>query len=1019
MHYLKQKNVKIPAIFLLAFFLFTSFCYAATWTVDTQGTFDEGAYNNTEYDTDSVKLKEWSDTEKELPHNGITDQWGIDMSGNILLMHMNEDAGVIIDNSGNGNDGTYNAALYSQSGKLNTAIGFDGDNDSINVGNDPSLDLDANLTISTWLKPTAYVNDGVILGKPHTSEANPYVTYTIGYSGDGKNYGLALGDGTTQRGCYTNSDAVTLNEWTHLTATFNGTQMNLYINGELNKSCPFGYFEINQNAADVLVGDYPYFGNTYDYSGDIDELAIFNRTLSDNEIETIYNRQAKKYGGNNPGDYVSKILDSQGNSKWENFSWTTELPYGQELPDNQATEAGGFIRGIDMTGNLGLWHFNESSGSIIDSSGNGNDGTVNGGVNYGADGKLGTALGFNGTDGYVNVPDHSSLNPTDEITLLAWVKWDIDPALGSSYASIINKNVDNQYRLHHDISNTNFEFAIRTDPNGGRWVDSTTVPQKDKWYFVVGTYDGSFLKIYVDGVLENTNSHAGALLTSASDLNIGRRTSNDRFFNGVIDEAAIFDRALTAQEIEDIYKRGALKLGLNVRSCDDPSCSGESWTDLGDNLVSPQNLSIADNEFFQYKFDFETDDSYFTPQLYDSVVGYNSSPDMPTNITPGDLANNIELTPDLIASAFSDSESDNHIDTDWRVDDNSDFSSPVWVRMAGTGENQTKINDTNGTFTNELAGKTELDYNTTYYWQVRYKDDGSNNWSVWSGDTSFTTLNTYTLAYTAGPNGSITGVSPQNVNYGSDGTAITAVPNSGYYFVDWSDGAVSNPRTDLSVTGDISVTANFAANPLPPTPVAGGRRSIDETQEVQEEEEEDQSTFADIDEHWAQSLIDDIYELGYIEGYEDNTFRPDQYILRSEVAKIVAMWLEENIDTYICSDDIYVDVSCENWYGKYIDYLTEKGILQGYGEGIFEPGRHITRAEALKIMLFAKALQDTSIDEVENPFGDVAFEDWHYNIVMIGYKLSFIEGYEDGTFGPKKAVTRAEFAKIFMEIYLW
>ena len=70
--------------------------------------------------------------------------------------------------------------------------------------------------------------------------------------------------------------------------------------------------------------------------------------------------------------------------------------------------------------------------------------------------------------------------------------------------------------------------------------------------------------------------------------------------------------------------------------------------------------------------------------------------------------------------------------------------------------------------------------------------------------------NVYTLAYTAGPNGSITGASPQTVNHGANGATVTAVPETHYHFVDWSDGSTQNPRTDTGVTGDITVTANFA-----------------------------------------------------------------------------------------------------------------------------------------------------------------------------------------------------------------
>src|SRR5439155_1270921 len=87
-------------------------------------------------------------------------------------------------------------------------------------------------------------------------------------------------------------------------------------------------------------------------------------------------------------------------------------------------------------------------------------------------------------------------------------------------------------------------------------------------------------------------------------------------------------------------------------------------------------------------------------------------------------------------------------------------------------------------------------------------------------------INTYTLTYTAGANGSITGTSPQTVNHGANGTAVTAVPSTGYHFVDWSDASTANPRTDTNVTANISVTANFAINTYTVTPSAGANGSI-------------------------------------------------------------------------------------------------------------------------------------------------------------------------------------------------
>src|SRR5690606_8806250 len=70
-------------------------------------------------------------------------------------------------------------------------------------------------------------------------------------------------------------------------------------------------------------------------------------------------------------------------------------------------------------------------------------------------------------------------------------------------------------------------------------------------------------------------------------------------------------------------------------------------------------------------------------------------------------------------------------------------------------------------------------------------------------------IQTYTLSYSAGAGGSISGTTPQVVAHGADGTPVTAVPDAGYSFVQWSDGSTANPRTDTDVTADLSVQAQF------------------------------------------------------------------------------------------------------------------------------------------------------------------------------------------------------------------
>jgi hypothetical protein len=71
-------------------------------------------------------------------------------------------------------------------------------------------------------------------------------------------------------------------------------------------------------------------------------------------------------------------------------------------------------------------------------------------------------------------------------------------------------------------------------------------------------------------------------------------------------------------------------------------------------------------------------------------------------------------------------------------------------------------------------------------------------------------INSYTLTYTAGANGTISGETPQSVDYNASGNEVTAVADAGYHFVNWSDNSTTNPRTDTNVTADASITANFA-----------------------------------------------------------------------------------------------------------------------------------------------------------------------------------------------------------------
>jgi len=124
-------------------------------------------------------------------------------------------------------------------------------------------------------------------------------------------------------------------------------------------------------------------------------------------------------------------------------------------------------------------------------------------------------------------------------------------------------------------------------------------------------------------------------------------------------------------------------------------------------------------------------------------------------------------------------------------------TSPQTVLSGGSGTAVTAVAATGRHFVNWSDGVTTA---------TRTDSNVTANKTV----TANFALNTYTLTYTAGAGGSISGTNPQTVNHGTSGAAVTAVANAGFYFVDWSDGRTTATRTDLNVTANKSVTANFA-----------------------------------------------------------------------------------------------------------------------------------------------------------------------------------------------------------------
>ncbi len=213
-------------------------------------------------------------------------------------------------------------------------------------------------------------------------------------------------------------------------------------------------------------------------------------------------------------------------------------------------------------GFVGGWKLDEAGGQVAyDESGNGNDGRI-----YGAnwvDGKLGGALVFDGKDDYVEVM-HSPTLYFASITVMAWVKIIEFPGYYGGVSMIVAKGTNDrqnghfglhQYYQGHSPSNPAiFHFYLREN---NRWytVDGTTHIVLGEWYHVAGTYDGSALKIYVNGVLEDEEIINVTRTHNIGNLQIGalRMPSFEYWTDGIIDEVEIYNRALTAQEAMEDY----------------------------------------------------------------------------------------------------------------------------------------------------------------------------------------------------------------------------------------------------------------------------------------------------------------------------------------------------------------------------------------------------------------------------------------------------------------------------------
>ena len=246
----------------------------------------------------------------------------------------------------------------------------------------------------------------------------------------------------------------------------------------------------------------------------------------------------------------------------------------------------GYAR-IDPNSVVSIWLLNENIASedniATDSSGNGHDGTIKGDPEW-DEGKFGDALKFNGAGAFVDCGTSESLN-LGVFSVAFWAKfpttqgWNHMVSKGSHVAGGTPGSVN--WGVMMRSGEARFLFEIFEDV---KWtgISSPEVPL-DEWQHLVASYDGDKMEFFLNGISLGTSAGVNVKLDETRSFRIGgiatAGATPGNFFNGSIDEVALFDEVLTLEDIEDIMNDG-IEETLNLLSVSPAGASVTTWAEI-------------------------------------------------------------------------------------------------------------------------------------------------------------------------------------------------------------------------------------------------------------------------------------------------------------------------------------------------------------------------------------------------------------------------------------------------------
>jgi hypothetical protein len=502
-----------------------------------------------------------------LPTDGLVGWWPFNGNAN--------------DESGNGNDGAVNGATLIQDrlGLSNSAYDFDG-NDYIELPNSIGIENQGQFTISTWINIATTQTTGRFF--------NQWLT---GPGGSGENLGVQLlittsGEvgiiqlGGSPNGFFLNTNA-TSNQWYHIALVFDGNQNSSsrwksYLNGSFvseggNSQTPNIIGLSTPRLTTIGAASGFVNGPVYEYFiGKLDDIAIYNRALSPEEITALYTGE----------------------------------------PVNPPTACNPLPANL-QNGLVGYWPF---CGNANDESGNGNDGTVNGAtLTEDRFGVANAAYSFDGASNFIDIPLNESWRGS-AVTVSAWIKKNQD--FQNQSLIIGQSNGRPQLVCNSDFTPglDNAAFGFRRNSDGFNAITTNSNISNEEWVNIVGTYTSEDLSIYINGILNNTIIHNdGFDNCSQTPLQVGAFNTfgscNDAIgitqaFYGLIDDIGIWNRALTPEEVQQLYTLNACTFTIydttNVTIYDTVSVSVSTTDTLIINTLITAVEPAQENTFLVY-----------------------------------------------------------------------------------------------------------------------------------------------------------------------------------------------------------------------------------------------------------------------------------------------------------------------------------------------------------------------------------------------------------------------------------